>query len=158
MQVGKSIQIAVVNLLLLFASCGPSQRAIHFPSPDGTETISVIFPASHGSHGLQVVYRTGGALYMVATESVPVSIGLAEVAWAEKDKRVILLLCGSQRPIVCFDRPSRSSSVEHCQTDLVKAELRKHYDLPVPSEPLAWACSNAGREAFWHGHALARSF
>ena len=85
-------------------------------------------------------------------------IGLAEVAWLEPDRKAVILLCGANRPTICFDRIQLSITQSKCRMDLdvLRASLAEHYGRALEAASIDWACSASGTAAFWQKHSLKR--
>jgi hypothetical protein len=145
-----ALRAATVTAALALSSCTVLPlyfAAFTCKSPDGRSEVRILrnFPGSDAEYRFRVEVHTEREERVIYREDRGSDIRLVEANWSQGGKRVGLLVCNWQRPLILgYDIPSRRLVDPSAFRGLIEEQLRRKYDLSGIHDVIYWACTAGG--------------
>lgn len=118
-------------------------------SPRGTAEVRVIrnFPGSDAEYRFRIEIRDKGRSKIVFANNRGSSLGLLEANWSSDGKRVALLICNWNRPLLLAFDVSTNDSVDPSSFRVpIELQIRQKYHDVDRDDVLRWACTQGSFE------------
>jgi hypothetical protein len=147
----------LVLLMVLLSGCGAWERKMSFYGPRET-SVQILQPFPANGWGLRVVLESDKQSTMLFDFRGDAFLWFADVVWSPKGDAVAVFTCGTPTLRLAYDIRGRKPVSFIDLQELVGAHIRAEYGLHgEDTEPLKWACSQEGTEAFMRTHPQARA-
>jgi hypothetical protein len=107
-------------------------------------------PGEAGSYVVRVEVSSGDRSDVIYRHNVDSAIALVETNWAADGRSVTMLACNtiSRRIMFTYDIGDHKMLAGVANDEALADQLRRKYTIPTGVQPIEWACSVEGSQAY----------